>query len=573
MSGSVSVAEAPTTGLGKLISENVFFVPTHQRDYKWDHDRVEKLFDDLEEALDRGDQFYFIGLMVFMREGERLRVLDGQQRLATAIIIFSALKAWFAPSDPQTSAKIMYDFIGRTEYGDAAATPKITLNRNNDDRFQQHVVKGTNLIAIKAELKAANKNSPNFNLLSSIVFCHERIAQKAAKLVDEAATKDHFVRFLRFLRDSVMVVRLTVPNESNAFRVFETLNDRGMDLAAVDLVKNYLFGLAADKSSQTLEQMEHRWSQLTATLQNHSQEDFLKVFWTSRYGLIKNDDLFEAVKEECKTAEDAWELSIDLLEAGEHYAALEAADDLIWREHSKEARALIADLAKLKSKTIRPVLLAAIKKVQPKDFERLLRLLETIIIRWQVIGEERTSPFEVACARLAVGIWKGEITSGAAAFGIMKSVYPDDSVFQDQFQEKGSIPRTKAAYILRKIEEAERTAKNEGYGKELLANESLSLEHIIPQNPGSEWSEVMRTDSAFHDECCDRIGNLCLLAVPKNKGVGRKPFPDKRGVYAKSSLLTTQQVAQYESWNRKSVEQRQAWLAKRAVDCWRFQSS
>ena len=75
---------------------------------------------DVTEALDRGDKFYFVGLMVFMRSDDgRLRVLDGQQRLATTIILFSALRSWFGSSDVTSeSQRIQYDFIGRTEYGE-----------------------------------------------------------------------------------------------------------------------------------------------------------------------------------------------------------------------------------------------------------------------------------------------------------------------------------------------------------------------------------------------------------------------------------------------------------------------
>lgn len=51
MRGQVTISEAPTTGLGRLIMENHFFVPTHQRDYKWDLDRVEQFFEDLDGEL------------------------------------------------------------------------------------------------------------------------------------------------------------------------------------------------------------------------------------------------------------------------------------------------------------------------------------------------------------------------------------------------------------------------------------------------------------------------------------------------------------------------------------------
>src|SRR5215470_16881940 len=94
---SNGITEAPAAGIGKLIMDNRFSVPNHQRDYSWTEDEVKQLFDDLESALERGTSVYFIGLMVFLNsEKGSLVVLDGQQRLATAVIVFSAIRSWLA---------------------------------------------------------------------------------------------------------------------------------------------------------------------------------------------------------------------------------------------------------------------------------------------------------------------------------------------------------------------------------------------------------------------------------------------------------------------------------------------
>ena len=111
------------------------------------------------------------------------------------------------------------------------------------------------------------------------------------------------------------------------FRVFETLNDRGLDLSAVDLIKNYLFGIAHDASQRFLEKVEGRWSQLTHELNDVSESDFLRVYWTSRYGRTQLDDIFEEVRKKVKTGPQAEKITEDLLEAAGHYTALDASDD------------------------------------------------------------------------------------------------------------------------------------------------------------------------------------------------------------------------------------------------------
>jgi hypothetical protein len=572
MTGGVTIAEAPTTGLGRLITDNRFFVPTHQRDYKWDRERVQKYIDDLTEALERGDKFYFVGLMVFMRsEDGRLRVLDGQQRLATTIIIFSALRSWFASADSQAamSSRIQYDFIGRTEYGQTFPEPKLVLNRNNNDLFQANVINGSPIETIKAELMKTGKNAPNRDMLDAIVYCHARISEIAQKYGNADSAKDYFSKLILFLRDAVIAVRLTVPNESNAFRVFETLNDRGLDLSAVDLIKNYLFGIAYEQSPKDLEQLEHRWAQLTKTLLNLREEDFLKVYWTSRYGLTQLDEVFDAVKARAKTGAEAAALSVDLLEAADFYAALDDADDPVWTNHTPTTRELVGRLKILGSKLVRPAILSGMKKLAVPEFEKLLRVLEVIVVRWQVVGEGRTGTIERVSARLAQQIWDGTVVDRAGIVTALSELYTTDKEFVEKFSLQENLTKQKAIYLLKRIEDHVRGSTMGQSGKGLGPSASLTLEHILPVNPGSEWGPALKLDLALSD-MTDRTGNFCLLPSGSNKDLGNNSFETKLITYSASDLLTTKQVASYSHWTSQAVEKRQQWLANQAAAIWKL---
>ncbi|HEX3945396.1 MAG TPA: hypothetical protein VHW69_15050 [Rhizomicrobium sp.] len=78
---------------------------------------------------------------------------------------------------------------------------------------------------IRADLKKTGKNASNHLLLDAIVYVHQRISELAKQAGTVEAAKTYFSDLVKFVRDAVIAVRLTVPNESNAFRVFETLND------------------------------------------------------------------------------------------------------------------------------------------------------------------------------------------------------------------------------------------------------------------------------------------------------------------------------------------------------------
>lgn len=569
---TVSFSEAPTTGLGKLITDNRFYVPTHQRDYKWDRDRVQQFFDDLTDALERGDKFYFIGLMVFMKDNDgRLRVLDGQQRLATAIILLSAIRSWFSVAEAagDMGSRIQYDFVGRAEYGETTSRPKLSLNLNNDDVFQSFVTNGTPIDVVKNQFKTIGRNDSNHDLVDAVAYLHQRVAEKTSTFGEISKAKAYLSDLIKFLRDSVVVVRLTVPNEGNAFRVFETLNDRGMDLSAVDLLKNYLFGLAHDQSPTALKQLEHRWSQLTQSLQNLRQEDFLKVFWTSRHGLIQLDDVFEAVKKTTKSGPAASDLSLDMLEASEAYAALEDPDDPVWSGQTPAARELIGRLKILGSKLVRPAILSGLKKLTPEEFEKVLRLLEVVVVRWQVVGEGRTGTIERTSARLAEQIWTGKVTNRSGAIDALKELHTPDEEFKQRFRAQENLTKQKAVFLLRRIEQHERSTTHGSAAQGLTPSLTVTLEHILPLNPAPEWGQDLAADVTL-DQMATRTGNFCLLPVGSNKDLGNSSFAQKVIVYQKSDLLTTQQVATYSQWNAASISHRQDWLAARAAAVWRI---
>ena len=125
--------------------------------------------------------------------------------------------------------------------------------------------------------------------------------------------------FVEYLRDQVTVVKLTVTSEGAAYTIFETLNDRGLDLSPLDLVKNHLYSRAA-QTPHRLRDMESRWVQMMATLANVSADAFLKAYWASRHGRIRTPQLSETFKSTYADGNGAIEVSQDMLRAAEQYA-------------------------------------------------------------------------------------------------------------------------------------------------------------------------------------------------------------------------------------------------------------
>jgi hypothetical protein len=332
---TLGLSEAP--GLGRLLIEHRFSVPNHQRDYSWTEDEVRELIDDVASAVENNSKVYFVGLMVFLGEDSaNLIVLDGQQRLATAIIIFSAIRSWLNEYDEyrRDADDIQRDYIGHRELGGTEIKPKLTMNLANQQMFSDYIIHSRPIADLEAAIGRLKRRDKNRLMLEAAMFTRHWVAQKAEELGNNSKAAKYFFTFVNSLRDNVGAVKLIVPDEEMAYTIFETLNDRGLELSPLDLVKNHLFGRAASHSGARIRSMESRWAQMMQTLGNVRADNFLKAFWTSRHGRIRTRNLFDVFKRQYGDAEAANELSMDMLETSEQYAALETADDPVWARYS-----------------------------------------------------------------------------------------------------------------------------------------------------------------------------------------------------------------------------------------------
>ena len=115
--------------------------------------------------------------------------------------------------------------------------------------------------------------------------------------MNDASGKELTV-FLDGLVDKLFFTVITVTDELNAFKVFETLNARGVRLSATDLLKNYLFSIISthDTHETELKALEDRWERITGLLGSESFPEFLRIFWNSRNKLVRKSDLFKTIR-------------------------------------------------------------------------------------------------------------------------------------------------------------------------------------------------------------------------------------------------------------------------------------
>lgn len=566
-----------TRGIGQLLNERRYFeVPPHQRDYAWPLGAVEQFLDDIVEAMSDPESDYFLGLIVLVDTeapvSKRYEILDGQQRLATTTMVFSAIRQWLRDNAMDNEAsKIQNDFIGISEIGEDQDEPRIILNVNNRDLFQEIVVNPITDKSLENKLTKEGKHTSSRKLIDATILCRRYVSTLADNSGGDVKEKSKILfRLAKFLRDRVQVNCLDVAAPENAYTIFESLNDRGIDLSVLDLLKNHLLREAGSNTPVIL----NNWTKMTAAIGDRQGDDFLKAFWTSRYGRIQRGRLFKELKKKYKDKADAIALSQELAKVGEVYGVLEASDGDFWGQHSFRAQEHVRSLNLLGAKQTHPILLAAIAKWEANEIEKLLGHLVTIILRYQLIGRGRTGKLEIQSASIAQNIYSGQLKSAKAAFDGMKSLVPPDSEFIEDFRRYEDAKSNRVRWILRELEVQKWIQDNPGIAPQnapIADPEKITLEHILPKNPNQEWSGIMSGDKNLLSECLNRLGNLCLMDKMTNKDQSGMGYEKKKIGYLKSNFLLTNELpGKYIEWNRSAIDSRQSELAALAALRWKL---
>jgi hypothetical protein len=150
----------------------------------------------------------------------------------------------------------------------------------------------------------------------------------------------------------------------------------------------------------------------------------------------------------------------------------------------------------------------------------------------------------------------------------MSKYVPTDSEFEQAFATARVSRPHLARYYLRALEKTLQADRQPEY----VANEDLAeitLEHVTPLAPSEAW-DIDADDAKAAQRL---LGNMVLLKADRNRDLGAKGFAEKKAAYAESQHLITQQVAEYDSWTLKEIRDRQAKLAKVAVQTWHLKFS
>lgn len=553
---AIDAARIALDGIGHLLKDRLFSVPKYQRSFKWEQTNGKALFQDIANAHASGRDEYFLGSVVCIRSGDRLEIVDGQQRIATVSILIAALRDFLLEQkDDQRASDIERDFLLRRERRSQEVSPRLILNDADHDYFLKRVL-------YRKEHRPAN--------LKPARESHKRIdaiATAAREHVDAAFVQhknlERLLDLLDFLESNTRVILFSLQEPQHAFIVFETLNDRGIDLAVADLLKNYLFL----RSENRIDEAQGSWMRMIGALETTQRDDtitdFIRYLWVSENGPTRERDLYTAMKTHITSKQKAIDFVVKLEGGATDYAAILNPMHARWGDFGEKAKGHISLILMFKMSQIRPLLLAVMKNFKPKEVQKTLRLMVAWCVRFLVVGGHGAGVLEEAYGTTAKAVSKGDIASAAALATHMAAYVPSDTAFQNAFRVAVVSRPYLARYYLRALEQAVRKESE----PQLVPNpdeEAINLEHVLPQSPGTGWKLSKEEMEAY----CHRIGNLVLLQRTPNSRLGNKPFAEKKKVLSASEYKTTKQVGAESAWAPKQIEERQDKLAQIAVTVW-----
>jgi len=554
--------KSDSCSVGELLRRPFSYkVPFYQRDFSWKEEEVSNLWHDLTNALEKGTQDYFLGAIVLTEPGDNKiqEIVDGQQRLAVLSMIMSAIaNYWRDKSDEKRATGVFGDYLGIEDRRTGEIVPKLTLNEINDPTFQSLVIRRE-----KDEIQKKTWQKLTSNRL--VYEASDNIDASLKTWVDKYDDKDSLVLDIEeFIRDNTSLILIEVENDRDAFVIFETLNDRGLDLAVSDLIKTYLFSLAESGQINNFKQI---WRDISLLVGGSVMTQFLRHYWNSLYGLVREKELYAELKDAIKSGTKARQFMEQLRKTAELYNALSNTEHPYWSDFDIEVKHYIETLVTFGVVQYKPLALAIMENAEPEFVTRVLRALVIISLRYNIISGLRTGDLERVYSEAAVSVRDGKVSNIKGLFQLLRPIYVQDLNFIEAFSTARISKAGVARYILAELNDR---IENDNEKKVALKSGKITLEHILPKNPGANWkgSYEDRDDLQEH---VDYIGNLTLLEEGKNKGISNLGFADKKNVaYETSSLAINRRVSEHHSWTTKDIRLRSKELANTAKDIWRI---
>lgn len=572
-----------------------YSIPKYQREYVWQQKHWEALFDDIWE----NEKGHFLGSIICINQSQdshqtqRLELVDGQQRITTTSLLYAALynslKELVNDDDDDTKAEL------------ANVRNRLVQKSNKASMRLEPSLQGKNYADYQWILtynKILNKE-----LDRPLSFGKRRIGRAYHYFESRFRQEDvdgsplygvvELLAFLDKLNASSMV-KIEVNSHADAFTLFETLNNRGEPLSALDLIKNKFLDVLEQKGISTIDHNFDIWTRLLENLTDdaRTQQRYLRQYYnTFKYKPeVEVKGITKATRSNLISIfgklihEDVERIFNDLYAKSKIYGRLVKPDDEANSHAMTEALKDLYRIGGVPSLGFLMYLISEYPDIPSAELTKIIRLFARFFVRRNVTDTPPTRDLD----KLFIEMTDYYQQQGINPNGDMLREFlgkPAWNVSEELFERKlrGNlyIDNTDATrFILCSIEASHQNNETQtDLWKRYDSGQFYwTIEHILPQgkNIPSEWVEMIAQGNSvkaieMQENYVHQLGNLTISGY--NTTLGNLSFDKKRDrrdnkgnfVGYKNSLYLNRELANRDSWEVEAIEERTDLLVRECL--------
>ncbi|RVY90504.1 DUF262 and DUF1524 domain-containing protein [Helicobacter pylori] len=530
--------------------ERQFIIPIYQRLYSWGKEQCKQLWDDIIKiGGDDKMNGHFIGSILYVHDGQyttsynELFIIDGQQRLTTITLLFTALRDHLSDEVKRKEIENHY-LINSSKDGDKKF--RLILSESDKDTLLYLIDKDK-----RKPSEPSSKIVENFKLFEEWV-----------------SNTDKLETIFKGL-EKLMIVEISLEKRKcDPQLIFESMNSKGIELTQTDLIRNYIV------METEVEKQEGFYNKYWRAMEEDFKQDetlfnqFVRHYLTIKTREIPNINKVYAAFKDYRQKEG---IGIeDLLKDLQKYCGY-FCRIVFKKEADKDLNKALGFLVDLEMDVIYPLLLELYSDysdgvLSKDDFRRSIALIESYICRRAVCGLG-TNSLNKVFPSFTKRIQKDEyFESLEAHFGSLTNNqrFPNNDEFKDCFITIDFYKFKKNKYFFERLENFDR--------KERVYTHEYTIEHIMPQTLTEEWERDLGENfQEIHDKYLHTIGNLTLTGY--NQEYSNNSFQQKRDMekgFKDSPLRLNQSLRDLESFGEEEIKKRANDLADLALKIWTY---
>ncbi|WP_225009718.1 DUF262 domain-containing protein [Novosphingobium percolationis] len=580
----------------KRLFQDFYRVPDYQREYVWGEadakgeggDQVDQFLSDIHIEFEAATQHfapeYFIGTIVVCKgDDEVFELIDGQQRTTTAYLTLCAIRDALADLGADVPDELANQIAASTIDWQGHTAYRLRLDVQYEDAGG--VLKGY------AEGDAAQTPRDGSRSIRNLGGAYDTVRDFLTTTFGD--DKAQVLRFYGYITNKVKVIRIETPTIAKALKIFETINDRGVGLDAMDLLKNLLFMHAKGHEFSELKKV---WKELTDEIYAVGEKPlrFLRYYLLATFDIdskLREDAIYDWFqKNAALTLHTSQPLGFAkrLKEAAQAYANFSRG-----RNAYGAAEPGIENTRLLGGQSIKQhfMLLLAGRHLAPGQFAKLAVEIEKTMFVWLLTGTPaKDYERKIVDAARKLREIKVEEFDGFVAATFVKERADLAPAFGRALRELKSwdLRQFRLRYLLAKITQAvDLQAYGPSDSRDRLSDYTAGgndIEHMLADNADVEAREEFGP-SAEDQEVIQSLGNLLLIEKSINRSISNKPYTVKAPHYGQSKFLlarcqpdldaqiigaadkitkTVQSLECWPTWDAEKVAERQLFLAKLA---------